>query len=560
MKKRLGDLLIQEGKITKEQLRSELLKQKGTGKRLGELLIEDKVVTEEDILEVLEKQLNVSRVRLDSIIIKDDVIKLVPENIAQKYTLMPIGVERNKLKVAMADPLNIFAIDDVKISSGLDVEPYITSSVQIKNAIDRYYSNEYIQKAAEDLSKQQETIEKRQKSVKEISIDEVKHAPAVRLVDLVINNAVKMKASDIHIEPFEEYIKVRYRIDGNLREIFKYNKDIMNAFITRIKILSNMDIAEKRVPQDGRILMKIEDKPVDLRVSTLPTIFGEKVVMRILDRSNFLIGMDKLGMRKDDMEKLHNIIKSPYGIVLVTGPTGSGKSTTLYTVLNELNDVNKNIVTVEDPVEYMMEGINQVNVNVKAGLTFASALRSILRQDPDIVMIGEIRDNETAEIATRAAITGHLVLSTIHTNDAPSTVVRLIDMGIEPYLAASSISGIISQRLVKKICPYCRYEYEADKYIKEFLNIDKHENVKLYKGKGCPHCSNTGYIGRVGVYEIMEITKEHRQYISEGKDTTALRELSLRTGMKTLKQSCKELVLDGITTMDELFKISFLKE
>ncbi|WP_416233803.1 GspE/PulE family protein [Clostridium estertheticum] len=557
-KKRLGDLLIEAGKITSEQLNKVLRKQQGSGKRLGELLIEEDALTEEDILEVLEQQLSIKRVRLDMEEIDQKVVQLIPEVISKKYNLVAFGIEDNKIKVAMSDPLNLFAIDDVKISSGFNVEIFIALTKDIKNAIDVYYASQSAKKAADDLSKAQGT--KVDTEDNKAQLDDIKSAPAVRLVDSIISDAIKLKASDIHIEPFESYIKIRYRIDGTLKEISKYNKDIFSAFITRIKILAELNIAEKRIPQDGRILTIVDNKKVDLRVSTLPTIHGEKVVIRVLDRENFLVGKEKLGMNEDDLEKVARILKNPYGIILVTGPTGSGKSTTLYTLLSELNDNSKNIITVEDPVEYVVDGINQVNVNPKAGLTFSSGLRSILRQDPDVVMIGEIRDNETAEIATRASITGHIVLSTIHTNDASSAIVRLIDMDIQPYLVASAIAGIISQRLVKKICPMCSEVYVASDFEKEILNIHSSEELLIHKGKGCGHCNNTGYSGRIGVYEIMEVTRKHREYIMRNASVDEIRDISIEKGMKTLKTSCTDLVLKGMTTVEELVKIAFLKE
>ncbi|MBK5240159.1 GspE/PulE family protein [Clostridium sp.] len=557
-KKRLGDLLVESKKIDLEQLRNVLTKQQGTGKRIGQILIDDGILSEEDILEVLEQQLSIKRVHLDREDIEQKVVQLIPEIISKKYNLVAFGMEDNKLKVAMSDPLNIFAVDDVKISSSFDVEIYIASTKDIKNTIDKYYANQNAKKAAEDLSKAQGTNEDKEEN--KAQLDDIKSAPAVRLVDSIISDAIKLKASDIHIEPFENHIKIRYRIDGTLNEIAKYNKDIFNAFITRIKILAELNIAEKRIPQDGRILTIIDDKKVDLRVSTLPTIHGEKIVIRILDRENFLVGKEKLGMNEDDLEKVEKILKNPYGIILVTGPTGSGKSTTLYTLLSELNDNSKNIITVEDPVEYVVDGINQVNVNVKAGLTFASGLRSILRQDPDVVMIGEIRDNETAEIATRASITGHIVLSTIHTNDAPSAIVRLIDMDIQPYLVASAIAGIISQRLVKKICPMCSEIYMATDFEKEILGIHGAEELMLHKGKGCGHCSYSGYKGRIGVYEIMEVTRKHREYIMRNASVDEIRDICIENGMKTLKISCIDLVLKGMTTIQELVKIAYLKE
>ena len=556
-KKRLGDLLVDSRKIAPEQLKKVLIKQKSAGKRIGELLIEDGTLSEEDILDVLEQQLSIKRVYLDKEDIEQKVVQVIPEIISKKYNLVAFGMEDNKLKVATCDPLNIFAIDDVKISSGLDVKIYIASTKDIKDTINKYYANQNAKKAAEDLSKAQETNEDKEEKAQ---LDDIKSAPAVRLVDSIISDAIKLKASDIHIEPFENHIKIRYRVDGTLNEIAKYNKDIFNAFITRIKILAELNIAEKRIPQDGRILTVIDDKKVDLRVSTLPTIHGEKVVIRVLDRENFLVGKEKLGMNADDLEKVEKILKNPFGIILVTGPTGSGKSTTLYTLLSELNDNTKNIITVEDPVEYVVDGINQVSVNVKAGLTFASGLRSILRQDPDVIMIGEIRDNETAEIATRASITGHIVLSTIHTNDAPSAVVRLIDMDIQPYLVASAIAGIVSQRLVRKICPMCSEIYRATDFEKEILGIHGAEELLLKKGKGCGHCNYTGYSGRVGVYEIMEVTRKHREYIMRNASIDEIRDISIENGMKTLKISCTDLVLKGMTTIQELVKIAFLKE
>jgi len=563
IKKRLGDLLIESGKITLEQLDLVLKKQKSTGKRLGELLVDEGIVTEDDILSVLEVQLAIPRAYLEFIDVSKEAIKLIPESLASKYNLIPIYIKNNKINVVMSDPLNIFALDDIKIASGYDVEPLIATATEVRQAISKYYSSQFVQKAAEELTKEQ--ISKKlsaetKTQEEEANFDDVKNAPVVRLIDSVIDNAVKARASDIHIEPFETYVKIRYRIDGELQDVLRSPKETIGALITRIKILSNLNIAEKRVPQDGRIVTTVDNKSVDLRVSVLPTVNGEKVVIRVLSKDSFLMGKNELGLYKDDIEKLDRIISSPYGVALVTGPTGSGKSTTLYTLLKELNTENKNIITIEDPVEFQMDGVNQVNVNIKAGLTFASGLRSILRQDPDIIMIGEIRDNETAEIAIRSAITGHVVLSTIHTNDAPSSVVRLQDMGIEPYLIATSLSGVIAQRLVRKVCSNCKEEFEASETEKELLGKSKEESVKLYKGKGCPQCSHTGYKGRIGVYEIMEITREHREMIMKKCSIDELRDLSISKGMKTLRLYCRDLVIDGVTTLDELMRIAYLKD
>jgi type IV pilus assembly protein PilB len=555
-KKRLGDLLVDYGKITQKQLEDILRKQKITGRRIGEMLIDEGLVNEEDILDVLEVQLGIERVYLEMTNIDKQAVLSIPESLASKYTLLPISIINDKLRVVMSDPLNIFAVDDVKIASGYEVEPLISTKAEIIRFIDRYYSNQFALKAADELTKEY----KQSKVDENEDLSDLKNAPAVRLVDSIIKEAVKARASDIHIEPFEKFIKVRNRIDGELHETMRSSIDVLGALVTRIKILGNLNIAEKRTPQDGRIITKVEEVEVDLRVSILPTVHGEKVVIRVLRRDSFLIGRKEMGMEIDDLEKIDRINSNSYGIILVTGPTGSGKSTTLYSILKDLNTPNKNIITVEDPVEYMMEGVNQVNVNTKAGMTFAAGLRSILRQDPDIIMIGEIRDGETAEIGIRAAITGHIVLSTMHTNDASSTVLRLVDMGIEPYLVATSLVGVISQRLVRKVCSYCKEGYEASDAEKVMLSKDKAENVTIYRGKGCPYCGNSGYLGRVGVYEIMEITREHRHFIIENKSSDELRDLSIKKGMKTLKASCSEAVVRGITTIDELVRVAYLKE
>lgn len=558
-KKRLGDLLVDNNKITRKQLEHALKQQRTSGKRLGEILIEEHFIEEDEILSVLQMQLGIERIYLDMINVDMNAVKSIPESLAKKYCLIPVYFDENKIVVAMSDPLNLFAMDDVKIASSYTVEPLIASSKEINSAIEKYYSSQYAEKAAEDLSKEKQGFIQ-ESTVDKLDFDEIKNAPAVRLVDSVIKNAVKARASDIHIEPFDKFIKIRYRVDGILEEVLRTSKDTHAALVTRIKIMSNLNIAEKRVPQDGRIITSIDDKEVDLRVSTLPTVFGEKVVIRILNRDSSVIGRDNLGMNSEEIMEMDSILKQPFGIILAAGPTGSGKSTTLYSMLNDLNTNDKNIVTVEDPVEYMLEGVNQVNVNVKAGLTFAAGLRSILRQDPDIVMIGEIRDSETAEIAIRASITGHLVLSTIHTNDAPSSVIRLVDMGIEPYLVATSVTGVISQRLVRKLCPQCKKSYSASSYEKKLLELTEEENVTLYHSAGCPLCGGTGYLGRTGVYEIMKITREHRDVIMKEKNSDKLRDLAVRRGMKTLKQACTEKVISGITSIEELVRIAYFKE
>ena len=449
--KRLGKLLLESGLITEDQLEYVLEIQKSTDRKIGEIFIEEGLVSEDKIIEVLEFQFGIPHINLNKYFIDPEIPRLISEKMARRYALIPVKKDGERLIVAMADPLNIFAIDDVKITTGLEVVPVLATNQGISIAIDQYYETESVEKALAEFRRNYHIENANDIDIDEEILSEISNAPVVKLVNTIIRQAVKMKASDIHIEPFEKIIRVRFRIDGDLQEIMAPAKTTHSAIVTRIKIISKMDIAERRLPQDGRVEMNLEGKEVDLRISVLPTVHGEKIVMRLLDRSSFLFTKQQLGFTEQNLETFDKIIRSPNGIILVTGPTGSGKTTTLYAVLKELNQVSENVITVEDPVEYQMDGVNQVQVNVKAGLTFAGGLRSILRQDPDIIMIGEIRDDETAQIAVRAAITGHLVLSTLHTNDTASSVTRLINMGVEPYLVSSSIVGITAQRLVKLI-------------------------------------------------------------------------------------------------------------
>ena len=556
-KKRLGDILVMAGKITPYQLNQALNAQKILGKKLGEVLIDEGIVSENDIIDAITTQTGIEKIDLNNVIFDKKAIKLLPQSLCDKYNLVPFGFDGESIKIALEDPLNIFAIDDVSISTGLNVKSYISYKKDIYKFIQINYSSEEVNKAAEALSK--ESLESKVEVLNIEEISDVKNAPVVKMIEQLFRNSIEMRASDIHIEPYEKEVRIRYRIDGKLTTVNTLAVESLGPLITRIKILANLNIAERRIPQDGRIITKIGQDEVDLRVSILPVVNGEKVVIRILTRDSYKVGKEELGINKENLKKLNNIISNPNGIVLVTGPTGSGKSTTLYSILSELNKNDINIVTIEDPVEYTLNGINQVNVNSKTGLTFASGLRSILRQDPDVVMIGEIRDEETAQIAIKAAITGHLVLSTLHTNDAPSTITRLLDMGIEPYLVATSISGIIAQRLVRKICNYCKEEYIASDYEKSIFNIDTNTELKLSRGKGCGHCNNSGYNGRIGVYEIMEITREHRNFINDSKNSDILRDISIKNGMTTLEEECKELVLKGVTTLEELATIALLK-
>ena len=561
-KKRLGDILIAAGKITVSQLEYALKSQRDSGKKLGEVLVDIGIINEEDIVNAIEEQTGIESVDLNDIEFERKAIKLVSKKLCDKYVLIPFGFEGSKIKVAFSDPSNIYAIDDISISTSLEVKLYVASKSEIKKFIEIHFSSQEVNRAVEELTKESlhnKALAKSNKPELE-DVDEIKNSPIVKMVDNMFKNAVEMRTSDIHIEPFENEIRVRYRIDGQLKTVNVLAISSLAPLVTRIKILAGLNIAEKRIPQDGRIYTKVGNTEVDLRVSILPVVNGEKIVIRILNRKSYKVGKEKLGLSEENLKKLENMITTPHGIILVTGPTGSGKSTTLYTVLNELNDDSVNIVTVEDPVEYNLNGINQVNVNAKAGMTFPSALRSILRQDPDVVMIGEIRDDETAQIAVKAAITGHLVLSTLHTNDAPSSVTRLVDMGIESYLVATSIAGVIAQRLVRRICQNCRQPYEASEYEKSVLVGDSNAQLTLYKGKGCGHCNNSGYLGRIGVYEIMEISREHRDIISTTNDPNVLKDEAIKQGMSTLGNECKKLVLKGITTVDELATITLLKD
>lgn len=561
-KRRLGDILVDSGKISYKDLNEALEIQSETGKRLGDIFIEKGLLEDIDVLNAIKVQMKFPIAELNRMEISDEDVRIIPENLARKYGVVSVGFNEDekvkKLIVVMNDPFNIIAIDDIKIATGYNIDILLATKDSIQSVLDKHYSSQYVQRAADELSKSQKEDE--DVTEDENEQDDIKNAPVVKLVDSIISNAVKARASDIHIEPFENFIRIRTRVDGELREALRVDKANLGSLTTRIKILANMNIAEKRVPQDGRIITQVDGKQYDLRISSLPTVYGEKIVIRILSKQGFLIGMDKLGLFPAEMEKIQRILAIPYGIILATGPTGSGKSTTLYTLLTTLNKGDVNIVTVEDPVEYTMEGVNQVNVNNKAGLTFASGLRSILRQDPDIIMIGEMRDNETAEIAVRAAITGHKVLSTVHTNDAPSTIVRLVDMGLEPYLVSTSVSGIIAQRLVRRICPYCKKPYSASAAEKRILGLDEDKDVTLYKGEGCAYCSNTGYAGRLGIYEIMEITREIREYIAAGKNTDELRDLCIKSGMNDLRMYCTEHVLRGNTTVEELVKVAYIKD
>ena len=523
-KKRLGDMLVEAGVISNEQLLMALEYQKQQPKkiRLGVALVEKNFTTEEAIIDVLKDQLNIQSVSLSGIKIPAEITRLVTDaGLLKKYAMIPYAWdERNSsgIKVAMADPMDIMAIDDLSIVTGLDIVPVIATNTEIMRTIDKYYGGQETKAMAERFTQERGEKEEDQKAQEEARAD-VENSPIVILVKTIIEQAVRMRASDIHIEPMETIIRVRYRIDGVLQEINNYQVSLLSAIIARIKIIGGMDISEKRKPQDGRITQIVDRMEYDIRASILPTVFGEKVVMRLTSKQTLTRDKKNLGFSDTDMRKFERILSNPNGIILVTGPTGSGKSTTLYTALSELNTSDVNIITVEDPVEANIDGINQVQVNVKAEMTFAAALRSILRQDPDIIMIGEIRDEETASIAVTASITGHLVVSTLHTNSAASSIGRLADMGIASYLLADSIVGVIAQRLVRRLCS-CKQEYEPTPEEWHVIG-ERKPDAKIYKPCGCPQCNDTGYKGRIGVYEILPVTNKIKRLISGGHEYPA---------------------------------------
>ncbi len=555
IKKRLGDILLEANKITTEQLESALKIQNTSTKRLGEIFLDLGFLTEYEMIDTLSKQLSIAKVDLEKIYIDPEVARCIPKNAAQKHVLIPIYIRENALVVAMTDPLNVNAIDDIMFLTKKKIVPVITSKRSIEKAIELYFNRQVTDRAIEDLKREYDDGD--EKTSTELAED-VQNAPAVRLTNSIINNAIAVKASDIHIEPFEHHVSVRYRTDGVLGENTRIPLYLYTSVSTRIKIMAGMNIAEKRLPQDGRVEMTVDNKNYDFRVSSLPTIHGEKIVIRILDKSDAILRREMLALTKQENALVDKILSRPHGVILLTGPTGSGKTTTLYTMLSEVNKPDKNIVTIEDPVEYHMEGINQVLVNAKSGLTFAAGLRSILRQDPDIIMVGEIRDNETAQIAIRAAITGHLVFSTLHTNDAPGAVVRLVDMGVQPYLVADAVIGIIAQRLVRRLCLDCKEPYEADEVEQEIIQMD--QPIQLYRATGCPICNNSGYRGRIPIHEVMLLDKAHRQLIEDGGNAEELRNLAVEKGMMNLYESCKILVIEGKTSLAEMVKVVYARD
>ena len=554
---RIGDVLVAAGAITEEQLQEGLAKQKETGRKLGNALVDLGFISNEMLITVLTTQLGIDYIELKGAKIEDKVIHMVPETMVTKYQAIPIEIDPdnpNILKVAMADPMDIMAMDDIGLVTNLQVEPMLASEEGIKNAIDKYYGSAQAMEAAEAY--RQEQANALGGDDDEEGNDEIDNSPIVLLVKQIIEGGVRQRASDIHIEALENSVRVRYRIDGALKQVMSYDLSILAGITARIKIIGGMDIAEKRKPQDGRITIMVDRREFDVRVSILPTVFGEKTVMRLTSKDGLTKPKSALGFDAEQEKVFDNILSNPHGIILVTGPTGSGKSTTLYTSLSELNTEDVNIITVEDPVEANINGINQVQVNNKADMTFAAALRSILRQDPDIIMIGEIRDGETAGIAVQAAITGHLVVSTLHTNSAASTITRLIDMGIESYIAGDAVVGVIAQRLVRRLCTTCKQPRLVEDEERVQLGIpEDEEDVIIYEPQGCPLCNYTGYSGRIGVYEMMPVSRALQAVIASGATADVIEKQALKEGMLTLKMGAAKHVVDGITSIAEMNKI-----
>ena len=601
-------MLIAEGLLTKEKLDNAIREQRKSGGRLGSVLKSLGYVTDQDIIMVLGKQMGIQHQVLSSVAIEEDAVKLVPETLARRHQTIPLFVKDKVLTVAMVDPLNVFAMDDLKEATGFEIQPVVSTEADVLKAIDRYYnvtaSVEEVLRVIDDdrpgtdrrsgqerrggqdrrlgetseggpywINPQGQSLAHDRRSTstsaaggsggtlvggEEATLDlqrGAEDAPIIKLVNLIIAQAVREGASDIHVEPEAEVLRVRYRVDGLLHEVMSPPRDLHAGVVSRIKIMANIDIAERRIPQDGRIQMNVGKKQIDLRLSTLPTVFGEKIMMRLLDKRSVVIGLGELGFAPDNLAKYQQMIQRPYGLILVTGPTGSGKTTTIYAALSSINSIEKNIVTIEDPVEYQIKGINQVQVNAKVGITFATGLRSILRQDPNIIMIGEIRDRETATIAVQAALTGHLVLSTLHTNDAPGAIARLIDIGVEPFLISSSLMGVLAQRLVRKICAYCRKAYTPVPDVLKDLGRQG-EKLSFMRGQGCQECRGTGYSGRIALFELLSMNDTIRQLTISRASAAQIRSQAQETGFKRLCDDGLQKAIHGLTTLEEVFRVA----
>ena len=551
---RLGDLLLSTGLITQEQLEHALERQKVTKNRLGRELIDEHVITEQQFIDALRLQLGIEFVDLSNTPIEPQMAEQLPRNIAKKFNVVPVFVRNHTLYIAMSDPMNFMALEEVKHAAHKSVVPMISTEDGVARAIASLYGNEGVNRAIEDMKREivagAQSADAQESAV---SIgDDAAGAPTVRLVNSIVERAVAEGASDVHIEPGEQEVRVRMRVDGVMRSMMTIPRDLQASVISRLKIMGGMDITERRVPQDGRAGIRTHDREVDLRMSTLPTIYGEKFVIRLLEKESQLLSREKIGLTGADLEKYEALIHRSNGVVLIAGPTGSGKSSTMYTMIRELNDDQVNLVTLEDPVEYHIDGVNQVQINEKTGMTFAGGLRSILRQDPDIIAVGEIRDGETASIAMRAAITGHLVLSTIHTNDAVATIDRLLDIGVEPYLISGALGGVISQRLVRRVCPHCRQAYTPSAEELADLGLPSGDGHSVYRGVGCPACFGLGYRGRIGVFEILVLDRPLRAAITRRAPREELLTQLKESGrFVTLAENCRRLVLEGVTTVEE---------
>ncbi len=559
---RLGDLLIAAGTITQEELEKGLALQKEQKGRLGEVLISNGIITEQQLIEALQMQLGIEFVDLTKINIPTELAQVVPKNIAKQYTVVPIRVVKDELYLAMSDPLNFYAIEEVRKAVRRKVVPVLATKDAIEHSIQILYGNEGAARAIEEMRREAGAAETAPEAdtaftSNQLGDDSVSSAPTIRLVNSIIERAVLERASDIHLEPHETELLVRMRIDGIMQDILTVPRDLQNSVLSRIKIMAGLNIAERRVPQDGRFNVRVKDKNIDLRISTLPTVYGEKIVARLLDKSGGRIALEAIGLTEEGLAAIKNLLKYRNGVILVVGPTGSGKTTTMYSMIHEINTRDVNLVTLEDPVEYNIEGVNQVQINEKVGLTFASGLRSILRQDPDIIAVGEIRDGETADIAMRAAITGHVVLSTIHTNDAVGTIERLEDIGVEPYLVASAMRGMVSQRLLRKICPNCKQAYTATEEELRDLDIPDEVGLTLYRGKGCPNCFNTGFRGRTAVVEVMTLNSKLRRLIADGAPRAAIEDELHKpgSGFVSLRESAINLARQGVTTAGEILRV-----
>ncbi|MFQ5527774.1 MAG: type IV-A pilus assembly ATPase PilB [Thermoanaerobaculia bacterium] len=560
-------MLVTAGKVSSDQLEQALAAQQQEGGRLGTHLVKLGFLEDDELVEFLSQRYGVPAINLAEVEIDETIIKIIPPDVSRKYTILPVSKAGARLTIAMVDPTNVFAMDDIKFMTGYNVEPVVASEAALREAIDRYYGSTHsieLKKVMEDISDTEDTDVEVLDEDEDIDLAELEQqseeAPVVRLVNIILTDAIKRGASDIHIEPYEKEYRVRYRIDGILYEMMRPPIKLREAITSRVKIMAKLDIAEKRLPQDGRIKIKTKlgnkYKDLDYRVSVLPAIFGEKIVLRLLDKDNLMLDMTKLGFEEESIRRFEQAIFRPYGMVLVTGPTGSGKTNTLYSALQRINTPEVNIMTAEDPVEFNLTGINQVQMKEQIGLNFAATLRSFLRQDPNIILVGEIRDFETAEVAIKAAMTGHLVLSTLHTNDAPSSINRLMNMGIEPFLVASSVHMVVAQRLVRRICSSCKEPYEVPSQALTNIGFKKEElkSLQLFRGRGCDQCSGTGYKGRVGLYEVMDVDEQVREMILSGGSAYELREKALEVGMISLRMSGLQKIRDGVTTLDEVMR------